>query len=169
MIEVILVDENDMPIGRMEKLAVHQQGLLHRAISVYVFNDHNELLIQRRAAGKYHAGGQWSNTCCGHPLPGEDTQEAAMRRLYQEMGMACALHESFELSYCLDVGGGLTEHELAHVFIGHSNVVPQLNAEEADAFAYHPVDEILEQMQLEPEHFTPWFRLCLPKVIAHLD
>lgn len=91
-----------------------------------------------------------------------------MRRLYQEMGMACALHESFELSYRLDVGGGLIEHELAHVFIGHSNVVPQLNSEEADAFAYHPLEEIIEQMALEPERFTPWFRLCLPKVIERL-
>lgn len=115
-IEVILVDKNDIPTGKMEKLEVHEKGLLHRAVTVYVFNRKGEFLLQRRAASKYHCGGLWSNTCCGHPFPGEGTQQAAERRLREEMGLSISLQPVFEISYNMPLNNGLTEHEYGHVF-----------------------------------------------------
>ncbi|CRH37655.1 hypothetical protein BN1184_AQ_00620 [Pantoea ananatis] len=116
-IEVILVDHLDRPTGKMEKLEVHEKGLLHRAVTVYVFNTRQELLLQRRASDKYHCGGLWSNTCCGHPYPHESTKEAAERRLREEMGMILSLTPVFELSYNLPLSNGLTEHEYGHAFL----------------------------------------------------
>lgn len=168
MIEVILVDEHDRQIGTMEKLAAHQQGRLHRAISCYVFNSRGWLLLQQRAVGKYHAGGLWSNTCCGHPLPGEETQLAATRRLYEEMGMHCQLHEVFELSYRVVLDNGLVENEFGHIFLATSDIAPQLNPEEASAYAYVEPESLRRQMEEEPERFTPWFRLCYPHMRDYL-
>ncbi|WP_369115363.1 isopentenyl-diphosphate Delta-isomerase [Edwardsiella tarda] len=168
MIEVVLVDQQDKPLGRMEKLAAHREGRLHRALSVYLFNARGELLLQRRAADKYHAGGQWSNTCCSHPLLGEANDQAAMRRLQEEMGMQCALDPALTLCYRVDVGQGLTEHELTHVFVGRSEQNPQLNPAEVDAFAWRAPEQILQHMAQQPDYYTPWFRVCLPQVLQHL-
>ncbi|AOV95559.1 isopentenyl-diphosphate delta-isomerase [Edwardsiella hoshinae] len=168
MIEVVLVDRQDKPLGRMEKLAAHREGCLHRALSVYLFNARGELLLQRRAAGKYHAGGQWSNTCCSHPLPGEAIEQAATRRLQEEMGMQCALDPLMTLYYRVDVGQGLTEHELTRVFVGRSEQNPQMNLAEVDAFVWRTPEQILQHMAQQPNDYTPWFRLCLPQVLQHL-
>lgn len=168
MIEVILVDENDRPIGTMEKLEAHRQGRRHRAISVYVFNSRGWLLMQQRAPEKYHAGGLWSNTCCGHPLPGEESLHAAARRLNDEMSLRCQLYEAFTLSYRVEVGNGLTENEFGHIFLGVSDVPPQLNAQEASAYAYVAPETLLRQMEEMPVRFTSWFRFCLPHVLEYL-
>jgi isopentenyl-diphosphate Delta-isomerase len=167
-IEVILVDEHDHEVGRMEKLAAHRDGRLHRAISVYVFNSRDELLLQRRAAAKYHCGGLWTNTCCGHPLPGEPTAEAAQRRLRQEMGLVCELSEAFEFSYRALLSGGLVEHEYGHIFFGRSDQAPILAVDEADAYMYRSIDAIQQSLFRTPQAYTPWFRLAFPSVISHL-
>jgi isopentenyl-diphosphate Delta-isomerase len=166
-IEVILVDEHDHELGTMEKLAAHRQGKLHRAISVYVFNSRDELLLQRRAASKYHCGGLWTNTCCGHPLPGEQTVDAAQRRLLEEMGLECRLTKAFEFSYRALLPGGLVEHEYGHIFFGHSDSTPIPAPDEADAFMYRSIDEIQCGFAELPQAWTPWFRLVFPTVLAH--
>jgi isopentenyl-diphosphate Delta-isomerase len=119
--EVILVDEQDVEIGSMEKLEVHQKGLLHRAFSVFVFNDKQELLLQQRALEKYHSPALWTNTCCSHPSPGETTISAARRRLQEEMGFDTELDFAFHFTYKAEFENGLTEHEFDHVFIGTFN------------------------------------------------
>lgn len=156
-IEVILVDHLDRPTGKMEKLEVHEKGLLHRAVTVYVFNHQHQLLLQRRASGKYHCGGLWSNTCCGHPYPYESTQHAAERRLREEMGLDLTLTPMFELSYNLPLSNGLTEHEYGHVFFAFSNAQPQLNPEEADASRWLSLEAIQQEITHDPARFTPWF------------
>lgn len=168
-IEVILVDHLDRPTGKMEKLEVHEKGLLHRAVTVYVFNSRQELLLQRRASDKYHCGGLWSNTCCGHPYPHESTQDAAERRLREEMGMEVSLTPMFELSYNLPLSNGLTEHEYGHVFFAVCDRLPQLNPQEADAFDYRSLATIERQMRQQPQQFTPWFLHTFPRIPAHLD
>jgi isopentenyl-diphosphate delta-isomerase len=167
-IEVILVDHLDRPTGKMEKLEVHQKGLLHRAVTVYVFNRQHELLLQRRANGKYHCGGLWSNTCCGHPCPDESTRAAAERRLYEEMGLRLALTPVFELSYNLPLSNGLTEHEYGHVFFAVSDCQPQLNPDEADASRWLSLAEIEQEIACHPERFTPWFLHTFARIPAQL-
>ncbi|WP_213992008.1 isopentenyl-diphosphate Delta-isomerase [Sodalis sp. dw_96] len=164
--EVILVDERDQPLGRMEKLKAHQEGMLHRAVTVYVFNPAGELLLQQRAEGKYHCGGLWSNTCCGHPAPHEETASAAQRRLYEEMGLSCALTPAFSLQYRLPLSNGLVEHEFGHVFFGISGQAPKLNPAEAMAYRYQPLEAVLAETRYNPALFTPWFLLTLPDIPA---
>jgi len=123
---VVLVDENDNEIGVEEKINAHRKGLLHRAFSIFVFNSKNELLLQKRAADKYHSGGLWSNTCCSHPRPGENLKDAAHRRLQEEMGFDCSLREVFSFLYKKSFDNGLTEHELDHVFFGKFDGIPKL-------------------------------------------
>lgn len=168
-IEVILVDHLDRPTGKMEKLEVHEKGLLHRAVTVYVFNSRHELLLQRRASDKYHCGGLWSNTCCGHPYPHESTQDAAERRLSEEMGMVLSLTPVFSLSYNLPLSNGLTEHEYGHVFFAISDVHPTLNPDEADAWCYRPVSELRDEMARDPQRFTPWFLHTFPRIPEYLE
>src|SRR4030042_2763439 len=124
MEKIILVDENDREIGTEEKLKTHEQGKLHRAFSIFVFNSKGELLLQRRAKGKYHSGGLWTNTCCSHPREGEKLEEAVHRRLKQEMGLDCPLKEAFSFIYKVRFENGLFEHELDHVFIGRVDGKP---------------------------------------------
>ncbi len=166
--EVILVDSLDRPIGKMEKLEVHKKGLLHRAITVYVFNSRRQLLLQRRASNKYHCGGLWSNTCCGHPYPDESTQHAAERRLQEEMGLSLSLTPVFELRYNLSVGNGLTEHEYGHVFFALSNAEPEMNPDEADAWCYRSVAEVSDDIARTPEAFTPWFVYTFSRIPGYL-
>ena len=115
---VILVDENDAPIGIMEKIEVHQKALLHRAFSVFIFNSKGEMLLQKRANNKYHSPGLWTNACCSHPSPGQDTLEAATKRLQEEMGFTTAIEKVFDFIYKAPFDNGLTEYEFDHVFIG---------------------------------------------------
>ena len=142
MIQVQLVDNQDNPIGVMEKLLAHEKGELHRALSVIILNSKKELLLQRRALGKYHSPGLWTNTCCSHPYPEEDALEAAKRRLQEEMGMSADLKFLFKFLYKCDFDNGLIEHELDHVFIGTTDQTPHLNTDEAMAFSWVSIEEL---------------------------
>jgi isopentenyl-diphosphate delta-isomerase len=162
--QVILVDGADNEVGNAEKLYAHQQGLLHRAISVFIFNSKGEWLLQKRAANKYHSGGLWTNSCCSHPRPGEETADAAKRRLKEEMGIECELKFLFSFRYRAEVGNDLIEHELDHVFIGTSDQTPNPDANEAEAFQYFNTGEIAERLKTQPEAFTVWFVKIFDKV-----
>ncbi|CCP02641.1 isopentenyl-diphosphate delta-isomerase [Erwinia amylovora Ea644] len=163
-IEVILVDRHDRPTGKMEKLEVHEKGLLHRAVTVYVFNSDHQLLLQQRARGKYHCGGLWSNTTCGHPYPQESTADAAQRRLLEEMGLDLHLQPMFELSYNLPLSNGLTEHEYGHVYFAVSDALPAINPEEADDWRYSSLADIQQEIETHPERFTPWFLFTFARI-----
>ena len=162
--EVILVDEMDQEIGTMEKLNAHQIGLLHRAISVFIFNTKGELLLQKRASSKYHSGGLWTNTCCSHPRPGEKNIEAAIRRLYEEMGIYSDLDYSFSFTYTASFQNGLIENEFDHVFTGISQVTPQINIEEAEDFNYVSIPNVIIDMNKNPNNYTEWFKIAIHKV-----
>ena len=168
-IEVILVDQDDNVIGSMDKLEAHQKGLLHRAFSIFVFNSNNELLIHKRAMGKYHSEGLWTNTCCSHPMPGESIIEAAHRRLKQEMGFDCEMKNVFSFIYDVALENELIEHELDHVVIGRFNGEPVLNLEEASEFKWESLDKIIDDIKLKPEEFTYWFKVILEKHIDQLS
>jgi len=161
MIEVQLVDNQDNPIGVMEKILAHQKGELHRALSVLILNSNNELLLQRRALGKYHSPGLWTNTCCSHPYPGEDSFEAAKRRLQEEMGMSADLNFVFKFQYKCDFDNGLIEHELDHVFIGVTDDTPHINTDEAMAFSWVSIEDLEESMKKNPNDYTFWFKLII--------
>lgn len=166
--QVVLVDEHDRAIGTMGKLEAHRSAVLHRAFSVFVFDGHGRLLLQRRAETKYHSGGLWSNTCCGHPRPGEHVADAASRRLGEEMGFTCALSPQFDFTYRADVGNGLTEHEFDHVFFGFSDNVPSPDPSEAGEWRYVEPAVLLNEIRSAPEQFTVWLRACFPQVMLHL-
>jgi len=162
---VILVDTNDSPIGQMEKLEAHQKGELHRAFSIFIFNTKGELLLQQRALDKYHSGGLWTNTCCSHPRPGEDNLAAANRRLKEEMGMKANLTPAFSFTYRAKFESGLIEHEYDHVFFGKSDLLPVINKEEVEQYKYINLDTLKQELLLYPDHYTPWLKICLEKVI----
>lgn len=158
---VILVDPQDFEIGSMEKLEAHKKGKLHRAISVFLFNDKKELLLQKRALSKYHSGGLWSNTCCSHPRPVEETLAAAERRLREEMGIVAPLCKVCHFTYCVPLNNALIEHELDHIFVGLFNGIPVLNPEEADEWKWVKWDVLQKQVEDNPELYTPWLKLIL--------
>lgn len=166
---VVLVDENDNEIGKEEKIKAHENGgKLHRAISVFIFNPKGELLLQRRALTKYHAPGLWANTCCSHPRPKESAEQAARRRLKEEMGFTCDVEEMFSLIYKADVGNGLTEYEYDHIFIGIWDGEPEPNPEEVAEWKWESVENIEKELKENPEKFTPWFRIIFPKVVEYI-
>ncbi len=137
MIEnVILVDSADNAPGTMEKMEAHRQGALHRAFSIFLFNSRGQLLLQQRAMEKYHSGGLWTNTCCGHPRPGEETLEAGKRRLIEETGIATELDALFSFVYRHEFANGLAEYEYDHVLIGFSDEAPQPDPEEIADYRY---------------------------------
>ena len=162
---VVLVDSDDRPLGTMEKLQAHRQGVLHRAISVFVFNRNGELLLQRRAIGKYHSGGLWANTCCSHPRPEEPIGQAAVRRLREEMGMACDLEPRFAFVYRSELDGGLIEHEFDHVFVGYADAEPDPDPSEVSGWRYASPDAIREELEQDPGQFTSWFRICFESAV----
>ncbi|MDG4950655.1 isopentenyl-diphosphate Delta-isomerase [Weeksellaceae bacterium KMM 9724] len=166
---VVLITEQDEPIGLMEKQEAHVAGVLHRAFSVFIFNDKGELLIQQRAFEKYHTPGKWTNTCCSHPRDGETYEEGAIRRLQEEMGFTCPIEYQFNFIYKADVGQGLTEHELDYVFKGVYNEEPVINPEEVAAYKWIDFDELQQDVQNNPEEYTPWFRIILKEYLAHLS
>lgn len=163
--EVILVDELDNEIGTMGKLEAHQKGLLHRAFSVFIFNTRGELLMQQRALHKYHSAGLWTNTCCSHQRKNESSLDAAKRRLGEEMGMHSSLEKAFTFIYKSQFDNELTEHEFDHVFIGEDDQFPDVNSDEVATFRYISIPDLLSEIEAEPEQFTTWFRICLPRVI----
>lgn len=162
--KLVLVDENDHPVGTMEKMEVHEKGLLHRAFSVLIFNDKDELLLQQRAFDKYHCGGLWTNTCCSHPLPEEDVKDAAQRRLQEEMGIVCDLQKSFEFIYRAEFENGLTEHEYDHVFVGVFSGKPVININEVAAWKYVSPDALRKDIADHPDKYTPWFKIILDRI-----
>lgn len=166
MEQVILVDINDKVIGEMEKLKAHQTGTLHRAFSVFLFNKSNELLLQQRALTKYHSAGLWTNTCCSHPRTGENTLDAAKRRLKEEMGIECNLEFSFSFIYRAELENGLIEHELDHVFTGTYTDAPSLEPSEVCDWKYDSIENIVSDLKLSPEQFTAWFKPAFERVVA---
>jgi isopentenyl-diphosphate delta-isomerase len=166
MHEVILVDKDDRAIGVMDKLKAHQIGTLHRAFSVFVFNNNGQLLLQQRAVGKYHSGGLWTNTCCSHPLPDEDVLSAANRRLKEEMGLNCHLQKQFDFLYRAEVDNDLIEHEFDHVFFGTTDENPSPSADEVSSWKWADMNEIEDLLKEQPEIFTTWFRIVWPRVSA---
>ncbi|MDE1761818.1 MAG: isopentenyl-diphosphate Delta-isomerase [Candidatus Micrarchaeota archaeon] len=164
--EVILVDENDLPLGTMEKLEAHRNGAtLHRAFSVFVFNSKGETLLQRRAMGKYHSKGAWSNTCCSHPRVGESIIDAAHRRLREELGFDCALKERFSFTYKSDVGEGLTEHEFDHILTGTYNGEVKPNPEEVMDYRWTDPKWLVEDMKKNPKGYTLWSMIGLERLV----
>lgn len=166
--QVILVDKNDNIIGTEEKLKAHQLGLLHRAFSIFVLrrNPDLELLMQKRALTKYHSGGLWTNSCCGHPTPSEPLMEAATRRLKEEIGLSLPLKEIGVFTYKADVGNNLTEHEIDHILIGYWEGEPIIpNPEEVETLQWHNLDQTLVEMNQDPSLFTVWVREGLEMVI----
>jgi len=166
--QVVLVDKDDHDIGIMDKMEAHQKGELHRAFSVFIFNDKNELLIQQRAAEKYHSPRLWTNTCCSHPQQGEKVEESAKKRLLEEMGFECDLTKLFHFTYKADVGQGLIEHEFDHVFKGTYNQQPNPHASEVMSTQWLEIDFLEKDMMLNPEKYTVWFRIIFEKYILHL-
>lgn len=166
--EVILVDENDAEKGIMEKIEAHRRGLLHRAISVFVFDSKGRWLLQRRAENKYHSNSLWTNTCCSHPKPGESNADAAMRRLHQEMGLECELTELFQFIYRESLDNGLTEHELDHVFTGVTDALPEINRGEVMEYRYMNYNDLAADVAACPQNYTVWFRIIFSKVNDHL-
>jgi len=152
---VVLVDERGQDAGVMEKLRAHETGVLHRAVSVVVSDASGRIILQQRAAGKYHAARLWSNTCCGHPRPGESPDEAAARRLREEMGLSCTLHHATTVRYRVQVGG-LVEHELDHVFAGVAGAEPHPDPAEVMAWRAMDLDALLRDLRASPERYTPW-------------
>lgn len=165
--KVILIDELDNPIGTMEKTEAHLKALLHRAISVVIFNTKGELLLQQRTFEKYHSKGLWANTCCTHPAPGESSLEAANRRLLQEMGMKAELKEVFSFTYIEPLENGLTEHEFDHVFTGTTDVLPVLNPDEVMNYKYISLENLKKDIALYPENYSAWFKIIFDKMVTH--
>ena len=161
--QVILVDEKDNQIGLMPKMEAHEKSQLHRAFSVFVFNDKNELLLQQRAASKYHSPLLWTNTCCSHQRDGETSLQAGTRRLQEEMGFVCNLKEIFSFIYKASFENGLTEHELDHVMVGNYNDQPVINKEEVEDFKWMTLEAVQNDMAKNPDNYTAWFKIIFEK------
>ena len=159
-----MVDENDNELGLIEKMEAHEKGLLHRAFSVFVFNQKGEVLLQQRAFGKYHSGGLWTNTCCSHPREGETVLEAAHRRMEEEMGFDCELEQQFNFIYNRKLDKGLTEHELDHVVFGKFDGEPNLNPEEVADYKWVNMQELKSDISTNPAEYTEWFKICFDEV-----
>jgi len=161
---LILVDEADRPQGEGGKLDVHRRGLRHRAFSIFVWNGAGEMLLQRRAAGKYHSAGLWANSCCGHPRPGEQVRDAASRRLGEELGMTASLEPLGQYSYRADLPNALVENELVHLFAGLAEGDPQPNPDEVERVRWITPAALLEDMAATPEAYAAWFRLYVADI-----
>ena len=165
---VILVNEQDEPIGLMPKMEAHEKAMLHRAFSVFVFNAKGELMLQQRALHKYHSPGLWTNTCCSHQRDGETNLAAGVRRLQEEMGFVVPLKELFSFIYKAPFDNGLTEHELDHVMVGYSETVPHINEDEVAAWKWMSMDAIANEMKEHPERYTEWFKIIFDRVFTYL-
>jgi isopentenyl-diphosphate delta-isomerase len=163
--QVILVDRDDREVGVMEKMEAHQQAVLHRAFSVFLFNSKGMMLLQQRALTKYHSPGLWTNTCCSHPRPGESLENAVQRRLKEEMGIVTSVSKAFDFIYKAELPNDLTENEFDHVFVGiyDSEVCP--NHLEVANFVYQTIEEVNENLQSYPDKYTVWFKIAFPKVV----
>lgn len=166
---VILVNEKDEPIGLMPKMEAHEKALLHRAFSVFIFNDENELMLQQRALDKYHSPGLWTNTCCSHQREGESNIQAGMRRLQEEMGFVVDLQESISFIYKAPFDNGLTEHEFDHIMIGKYNGTPNINPSEVADWKWMDLEAVKDDMVLRPGLYTEWFKIIFEKFYQHIN
>lgn len=167
--KVILVDVNDEPIGLMEKIEAHEHALLHRAFSVFILNENNEIMLQQRAAHKYHSPLLWTNTCCSHQRPGETNLQAGKRRLMEEMGFVAELKELFHFIYKAPFDNGLTEHELDHVMIGYYNEEPEINRDEVENWKWMKIEDVKEDMNVNPNEYTVWFKIIFDEFYHYLE
>jgi isopentenyl-diphosphate delta-isomerase len=165
MQHVVLVDEKDRQIGVIEKLEAHQKALLHRAFSVFVYNNKGEMLLQQRAGHKYHSGGLWTNACCSHPGPDEPVVAAAERRLMEEMGFSVRLTKVFDFIYRASMDNGLEEHEFDHVLTGiYDGEINPDPAEVAD-HCFLSLEEIAASVAADPGRYTEWFKIAFPLLL----
>ena len=162
--QLILVDEQDNPIGTCEKMEAHRKGLLHRAFSVFIFDAQGRMLLQQRALSKYHSGGLWTNACCSHPFPGEDNLTAATRRLQEELGFTTSLRKAFDFCYRAAFDNGLTEHEFDHVFVGQYEGTLEVNPQEVMDYCFLSLEEIENQLETRPDRYTEWFKIAFPRL-----
>lgn len=167
--KVILVNENDEQIGLMEKLEAHEKAVLHRAFSVFVLNDKNEVMLQQRAHHKYHSPLLWTNTCCSHQREGETNIQAGTRRLFEEMGFTTELKELFHFIYKAPFDNGLTEHELDHVMIGYHNEAPKINPDEVESWKWMSIEAIRDDIQTQSENYTVWFKIIFDEFYHYLE
>jgi len=159
MEKVVLVNPQDEVLGQMEKMQAHENGLLHRAFSVFLFNEKGEMLLQKRAEQKYHSPNQWTNACCSHPRIEESYLDGAKRRTKEELGIDCELAEKFHFIYKADVGDGLWEHELDYVFTGNFEGEFDLNPEEVSEIRYISIANLQTEITENPDDFTEWFKI----------
>ena len=167
--QVILVNEKDEPIGLMNKMEAHEKAVLHRAFSVFVLNDKNEVMLQQRAHQKYHSPLLWTNTCCSHQRAGETNLQAGKRRLFEEMGFQVELKELFHFIYKAPFDNGLTEHELDHVMIGYSNEIPSINPDEVESWKWMKIEDIKEDMIQNPALYTIWLKIIFDEFYHYLE
>lgn len=167
--KVILVNEKDEQIGLMEKIEAHEKALLHRAFSVFVFNENNELMIQQRAFSKYHSPGLWTNTCCSHQREGETNVEAGKRRLQEEMGFSTDLEDTISFIYKAPFDNGLTEHEFDHILIGNFEGEPKLNPDEVAAWKWVSLEDLKRDMKKNPHIYTEWFKIIFEKYYSSIQ
>jgi len=165
---VVLVNPEDKVLGLMEKQQAHINGLLHRAFSVFLFNSSGEMLLQKRASGKYHSPLKWTNAVCSHPRSEETYLEGAKRRVKEELGIDVELSEKFNFIYKADVGNGLWEHELDHVFTGTFEGEFYLNEDEVEEVRYISLENLNKEISESPDHFTEWFKIILEEYKHHL-
>ena len=165
---VILVDSADRELGTMEKMEAHEKAVLHRAFSVFIFNDLGELMLQQRAAHKYHSPLLWTNTCCSHQRQGESNIEAGKRRLQEEMGFDVDLDEKFHFVYKAEFDNGLTEHELDHVLVGYYNGEPTINPEEVASWKWIDMEVLQQDMKDHPQDYTAWFKIIFDRFVEFL-
>jgi isopentenyl-diphosphate delta-isomerase len=166
--QVILVNEKDEQIGTMPKLEAHVKGALHRAFSVFILNDKGELLLQQRAASKYHSPLLWTNTCCSHQRVGESNIKAGKRRLFEEMGFVTELKDVISFIYKAPFANGLTEHEFDHVLVGNYNDDPDFNKDEVQSFKWMSLEAVKKDMDIQPQIYTEWFKIIFDKFYSHL-
>jgi isopentenyl-diphosphate delta-isomerase len=167
--KVILVNEKDEQIGLMPKMEAHEKAVLHRAFSVFIFNDKNELMLQQRALSKYHSPGLWTNTCCSHQRDGESNIEAGKRRLQEEMGFVADLKETTSFIYKAPFDNGLTEHEFDHILVGYYNEEPYMNSEEVASWKWKNLEDVKVDISLHPEVYTAWFKIIFEKFYKHIN
>jgi isopentenyl-diphosphate delta-isomerase len=166
--EVILVNEQDEQTGTIEKMEAHRKALLHRAFSIFIFNGKGEMLLQQRALGKYHSAGLWTNTCCSHPRPGEEVEEAAGRRLKEEMGIVTSLRKIFDFIYRTEFDNGLTEFEFDHVYTGTYSGQLSPDKQEVNDYCFRSMEDISDDLQQRPEKYSSWFRISFPELNLRL-
>lgn len=161
---VVLVNEMDHPIGTAEKMEAHRKGLLHRAFSVFIFDNTGRMLLQKRAKEKYHGGDLWTNACCSHPSANDEIKNSAEIRLHEELGFTTSLKKIFEFKYRAEVENDLIEHEYDHVFAGEYNGSIHPNPNEVSDYCYKDISEIKKSLAENPSQFTFWFKMAFPKV-----